>query len=136
MSTYDVVAYEIRLGTAVHEYRTGDGAEYATSTPSDDARDQGVAFYASDAPLDGFAPVYRWQRGDEIRYAPESPGEGYTRGAAAFYAPLAASVAASPTTRYRAVYEWSKDASHVLSTQESGLEQYGYERGAAAFYAP
>ena len=97
--------------------------------------DQGIAFYASQGPLPGFVPVFRWQRGDESQFAATAPADGFERGDVVFYAAPAASVAGSSVT-YRPVFDWRKGASHVLSPKSSEMEQYGYTRGAPAFYAP
>ena len=137
MATYDVVAYELRLGDAIHEY-AGDGGEvvYAGGSARAGRADKGIAFYASDAPLPGFAPVYRWVDGKESQYAIASPGEGFARNdGVAFYVAPSAHVAGSATA-YRPVYDWRKGALHLLSLQAQGLDQYGYARGAVMFYAP
>lgn len=133
---YDVAAFEIRLGAAVHEYRRDNDAIYSTSDPGPGWSDQGTAFYANDAPLPGFAAVYEWtDAAGERRYSATSPGDGFARGAIAFYAPRAASAPGS-LTPYRAVYDWTDGKTHLLSPKPQGLEQYGYKRGDAAFYAP
>ncbi len=136
LATYDTVAFELRLGVPIHEYRgPNEQAAYGTSPPGDGWSDQGVAFNASDVPLPGFVPVYRWQRGDEVAYGPQSPGDGFSAGDPLFYA-AAGETAYGSVTQYRPVYEWRKGRSQLLSQLASGLEQYGYSRGAALFYAP
>ncbi len=133
---YATAAFELRPGVAIHEWRDAhDAATYAAVSPGGGRSDEGIAFYASATPIDGFAPIYRWQLGDESRYAAASPGEGFVRGDVAFYAPNAPSVAGSSLT-YRAVFDWHKGTSHLLSPKGAGLEQYGYTRGEPAFYAP
>jgi hypothetical protein len=133
---YDTAAFEITFGRAVHEYRKGDDAIYAFASPGDGWGDEGAAFYASDATLPGFVPVYAWtDAGGRHRYAATSPGDGYTRGDVAFYAAAGASATGS-LTPYRPVYDWSDGTTHLLSPKAQGLEQYGYKRGEAAFYAP
>lgn len=135
MATYDVAAFELTLGTPIHEYHDGDAVTYGGASKRAGA-DKGVAFDASSASLPGFAPVYRWRRGSEAQYAIVSPAEGFAQdGDPAFYAAPAASVFGSETT-YRPVYDWQRGTSHILSLLASGLEQYGYGRGAIAFYAP
>lgn len=133
---YDTAAFAITFGRAVHEYRKGADAAYAFDPPANGWRDQGVAFYASDAPLPGFAPVYAWTDADGARrYATAAPGDGASRGEVAFYAPADASAPGS-LTPYVPVYDWTDGTTHLLSPKARGLEQYGYTRGAAAFYAP
>lgn len=136
-ATYDVVAFELTLGTPIHEYRSpgGDIAYATTASPGGGWVDQGVAFHASQSPLPGFTPVYRWQRGDDTLYAVDTAADGFVRAATAFYAPASAAVEGS-LTKYRPVYDWRNGATQVLSTLESGLEQYGFSREAVAFYAP
>ena len=132
---YDTAMFDVRLGTAIHEYRRGEDAAYARSSPGGGWSDDGIAFYASDAPQPGFVPVYGWRRGDERRFAASDPGGGFDRGDVAFYTPPAPSVDGSLTV-YRPVYEWTKGTSHLLSRKSQGLEPDGYTRGGAAFYAP
>lgn len=132
---YATAAFEVRPGVPFREWRAASDVVYAAASPGADWSDQGIAFYASKEPLPGFTPVYRWQSGTGARYAASSPNEGFAQGEAAFYAAAGQSVDGSSLT-YRPVFDWHKDASHVLSTKSSGLEQYGYTRGAAAFYAP
>lgn len=133
---YATVAFELRPGAAIHEWRGArDAIAYAVLAPGGGWSDQGIAFYASHVPLPGFAPIYRWQRGGASQIAAASPGDGFDRGGVAFWAAPAASVAGSSVT-YRPVFDWRNGASHLLSTKSSGLEQYGYTRGAPAFYAP
>ncbi|HEU5321635.1 MAG TPA: hypothetical protein VFX28_12575, partial [Methylomirabilota bacterium] len=127
---YDVVALELTLATPVRERAAGEGFEYDAS----DGAAGRVAFYASAAPLPGFAPVYRWQRGDEVAYGVDAPGAGFARGDGAFYAPAAATVPGSELT-YRPVYGWTKGAAHRLSP-DGRLADEGYERGPVALYAP
>ena len=133
---YATVAFEVRPGVAFREWR-GEEADvaYAADSPGPGWSDQGIAFYASREPLPGFTSVYRWQSADAWQYAVSSPGDGFVRGEAVFYAPPAASVGGS-SLKYRPVFDWHKDGSHVLSTKSNGLEQYGYTRGDAAFFAP
>ncbi len=137
MATYDVVAYELRLGDAIHEYADTNGeVTYGVAAARDGSADKGIAFYASDVPLAGFAPVYRWAKGKESQYGIDAPGDGFVRnGVTAFYAAPSASVNGS-ATEYRPVFDWRKGTTHLLSLQAQGLEQYGYEQGAAAFFAP
>jgi hypothetical protein len=132
---YDVVVFEVTAGTAVREYRRPDGAiAYAVAPPDEDAADQGIAFYASDVSLPGFAPVSRWTRDGESVYAIDAPGSGFAREGIAFFAPPAPAIEGS-MTGYRPVYDWRNGASQVLSTLDAGLEQYGYAREGVAFYA-
>lgn len=131
LSTYDVVALEVTLGTPVYERASEAGVEYGT----DAGPGTSPAFHASDAPLPGFVPVFRWGRDAETQYAAASPGEGYVRGEAAFFAPPATTVEGS-LTAYRPVYAWHRGETHVLSPLTVGLEADGFERGGVAFYAP
>ncbi len=136
LEPYATAAFELRPGVAIHEWRGAKNATmYAAASPGSGWSDEGIAFYASTAPLDGFAAVYHWQRGDEAQYATSSPGDGFERGDAVFYAPGTSAVAGS-SVRYEPVFAWQNGASHVLSPKTAGLEQYGYTRGAPAFYAP
>ena len=133
---YSTTAFEVRPGAAIHEWRGPEHAvAYAEASPGGGWSDQGVAFYASATPIEGFESVYSWQRGDVSRLAAASPGDGFTRGDVAFYAPPAPSVAGSSVT-YRPVFVWCNGDEELLSPKSSGLEQYGYTRGEAAFYAP
>ena len=133
---YATAAFEMRLGAEIHEWRgPHDAIAYAPRAPGNGWSDQGVAFYASAKPIDGFAAVYRWHRGSETRYALASPADGFERGEIAFYAPPATAVAGS-SVKYRPVFNWQKGASELLSPKSSGLEQYGYARSEPAFYAP
>ncbi len=133
---YSTTAFEVRPATGIHEWRgTRDAVAYGATSPGKEWSDQGVAFYASGTPIDGFVPVYRWQRDGASRYALASPGDGFTRGDLSFYAAPAPSVTGS-SLAYRPVFVWQKGESQLLSPKSSGLEQYGYTRGEAAFYAP
>ena len=115
---YDVVAYEVRLGTPIHEFRSEDGqVAYAPASFAIGWSDEGVAFYASDVPLDGFAGVYAWQRGNETRFAVESPGDGFSQERVAFYAPTAPKAGTS-ITPYRPVYEWTSGSTTRLSRRD------------------
>lgn len=137
LATYDVVLADVTLGTAVHEYHGDAGrVAYGTHFPDGDAwHDAGVVFHASDEPLPGFAPVYRWNSDGDTRYAIESPGSDFVRGDVAFYAPGAPALADS-TVRYRPVFDWRKGSVHLLAADDRGLDEYGFERGDIAFYAP
>ena len=133
---YATVAFELRPGVAIHEWRGAhDAMAYSTASPGGGWSDQGIAFYASQGPLPGFVPVFRWQRGDESQFSATAPGDDFERGDVAFYAPPGPAIAESTVT-YRPVFDWRKGASHVLSPKSSEMEQYGYTRGAPAFYAP
>jgi hypothetical protein len=133
---YETNVFELRPGTAMREWRgPREAVAYAASSPGKGWSDQGIAFYASAAAIDGFAPVYRWRHGDEAGYAAASPGDGFERGDIAFYAAPGAAVSGSTVT-YRPVFSWRKGASQLLSPKTTGLEQYGFTRGEAAFYAP
>ncbi len=118
---YDVTLVELRLGVAVHEWRAADGARrYATSSPGPEWADAGVAFYASERPALGLAPVYLR---DDGTYGLDAPNGA----APAFYADASASGGAIPTTP---VYRWRSDGREVLGT--SGRDAWG--RGDVAFY--
>ncbi len=133
---YATAAFEIRLGAEIREWRgPHDATAYAPDTPGSGWSDQGVAFYASTTPIEGFAAVYHWQRASGSRYAVASPGAGFERGDIAFYAPASPAVVGS-SVKYRPVFGWQKGVSELLSPKSSGLEQYGYTRGEPAFYAP
>lgn len=131
---YDVVAYELTPGVAVHEYRNGEQLTYALKSPGDGWEDLGVPFYAAAQPVEGLSPIYEWSRNGQRSLAAATPGEGYVRGQPAFYAQLTPPPESAPVT-LRAVYEWRDGDAQVLSTMTSGLELYGLERGAIAFYA-
>ena len=133
---YATAAFELRPGVAIHEWRDAKTPiAYAAASPGNGRSDEGIAFYASATPIDGFAAVYRWQRGDESRYAAASPGDGFERGDVAFYAPNAPSVAGSSLTYRAGVRLAERDVAPAVA-ESAGLEQYGYTRGAPAFYAP
>jgi hypothetical protein len=136
MASYDVVAYELRLGDPVHEYHRRDGTiAYGTTPPDGEWEDSAVAFYASANPLSGFAPVYRWERDGEVAYGMGAPEPGFTAREVAFYAAPAAAVRDSATI-YRPVFEWRNGNVRLLSPMETGLEEYGYARGRVVFFAP
>jgi|CXWL01.1.fsa_nt_gi 4-amino-4-deoxy-L-arabinose transferase-like glycosyltransferase len=136
MDRYQSIVLELTLGLPIHEFHRGEEARYAAESPGDGWADEGVAFFASGVELAGFTPVYRWSNGSEAVYNPAPPANGWQRDdEPAFFAPPTAAVAGS-LTRYRPVYDWHKDAAHVLSPLTSGLEQYGYTRGEIAFFAP
>ena len=135
-ATYDTVAYELTLGTAIHQYQS-DGGEvtYAADPPSEGRwRDLGVAFYASDAPLPGFAAVYRWQSGAEVRYEVTTPDPDFVRGNVAFYAP-ATELVANGAIRLRPVFDWHHGTSHLLAPAGASVP-LDFEQGVVAFYAP
>jgi hypothetical protein len=135
-ATYDVVAYEVRIGDPFHEYIGGDGTiAYSATPPEGEWKDDGIAFYASAVPLPGFAPVYRWERGSEVAYGADAPEPGFTAGEMAFYAAPTDAVPGSVTT-YRPVFEWRNGSVRVLSPLKEGLEEYGYTRGRVVFFAP
>jgi hypothetical protein len=136
MATYDVVAYELRLGDPIREYRGGDGAiAYGATPPEGEWEEGAVAFYASAIPLPGFAPIHRWERGGELAYGADAPGPGFTEREVAFYAPPTGAIPGSVTT-YRPVFEWRNGSVRVLSPLKQGLEEYGYTRGRVVFFAP
>jgi hypothetical protein len=137
MSTYDVVAFELTLGTAIHEYRRNGDVAYGTSPPDGGGWvDEGAALSASATQLPGLVPVFRWTRGDESRYATAtSPGQSYVRGDPAFYAAPGSNVTGSSLT-YQPVYDWHSGTKHVLALPDADLTQYGYQRGDIMFYAP
>jgi len=136
MATYDVVAYEFRLGDPIYEYRGRDGAiAYGATSPEGEWEEGAVAFYASAIPLPGFMPVYRWERGHEIAYGADGPEPGFTAREVAFYAAPTDAVPGSVTT-YRPVFEWRNASARVLSPLQEGLEKYGYTRGRVVFFAP
>ncbi|MEX2247502.1 MAG: DUF4185 domain-containing protein [Dehalococcoidia bacterium] len=133
LATYDVVALELRPATPVRKYRPDDGTvTYGVTPPS--GADEGIAFYASDVLLPGFARIYAWTRGEETMFGADAP-EGFERGEPLFYAPLAQKVDGSLLT-YRPVYDWRAGDTHLLSKQAAGLETEGYTRGEVVFYAP
>lgn len=137
LASYDTVAYEITVGTAIHQYQDSRGSvAYGSVAPADIGwRDQGVAFYAADAPLPGFAPVYRWERGTDVRYAVTAPAADFARDAAAFYVPVSDD-SADAVVGYRPIFDWYRGASHLLAPEGGASVPSGYEQGAVAFYAP
>jgi len=137
LASYDTVAYELTLGTAIHQYQDAHGSvAYGAVAPADHGwRDQGIAFYAAEELLPGFLPVYRWQRGRDLRYAATAPAPDFTRSTAAFYAPVS-ETSTDAIVRYRPVFDWYRGASHLLAPAGGAPVPPGYQRGAVAFYAP
>jgi hypothetical protein len=134
-ATYDTVAYELTLGTAIHAQGPGDEVAYTADPPDGHGwRDRGVAFYASGAPLPGFAAVYRWQRGADVRYALTAPEQDFLRGDVAFYAPAAERIG-DGAIRYRPVFDWHHGTSHLLAPADASAP-LDFEQGDVAFYAP
>lgn len=121
---YDVTLLELRLGVAVHEWRTPDGTlRYTTAAPSPDYVDAGVAFYASDIPAPGLDPVYL----DGDTYTLDRPAVGGAR--PAFYAYAGPSTGAVPATP---VYRWHRDGREAIDPRA----RPGWQRGDVAFYVP
>lgn len=135
MATYDTVAFEVRLGDAVHEYERDGRFAYGFERPGAGWKDRGAVAYASAEPGPGLAPVYRWRSasgGD--RYGQTAPSNDYEQGGVAFYAPATALRSGTAMT-YTPVYEWSRDGRHLLSPASDLLPQLGYERSHVACYA-
>lgn len=120
---YDVTLVELRFGVAIHEWRAPDGAlRYATTQPSAEYSDGGVAFYASDRPVPGLDPVYL--AGDAYTLDPPA-----VNAPPAFYAYAGPSTGAVPAAP---VYRWRRDGREALDARE----RPGWQRGDVAFYVP
>lgn len=118
---YDVALLELQRATPIREWRDGAGAlRYAPASPGARYEDRGIAFYGSDRPLPGLAPVYQGAGG---AYALEGSGTP------AFYA--YASPSAGPV-HTRPVYRWTRDGIEALSARELD----GWTRGTVAFHVP
>jgi hypothetical protein len=138
---YNVFLHEIRLAARMTQWSDGSGrAMYlpqGSVAPEGFAAD-GVAFYASDIPVPGFAPIHRWEheQSGQARYsstAPE-PETDYDDVGVAFYAPLDAATTGDLNTPYVPVYRWEREGSERYSSLD--LSRAGYARQEIAFYAP
>jgi uncharacterized protein DUF4185 len=87
---YDVTLIELHMATAIHEWRSPEGARrYAATAPAAEYEDAGVAFYASAAPAPGLSAVYEEPVSGGYRYTVVAPAAAVapaTGGAPAFYA--------------------------------------------------
>jgi hypothetical protein len=138
---YNVFLHEIRLAARVSQWTDSSGrAVYlpqGIEGPVGYAA-EGVAFYASDIPVPGFAAIHRWEQTQtgQARYsstAPE-PQADYADAGIAFYAPADAAATAGLNTPYVPVYRWQHDAVERYSALD--LSGAGYVQQEVAFYAP
>ncbi len=124
---YDVTLVELHFGVAIREWRAPDGGlRYAAASPGREYEDAGVAFYASERPAPGLAPVFA---ADDGTYALDSSGGGEP----AFYA-YAAPPASAPETslvRTQPVYRYRDGGHEALAAGGRS----GWQRGDVAFYA-
>ena len=121
---YDVTLVELHLGVAIHEWRATDGTlRYAATSPGNAYEDAGTAFYASDRPAPGLAPVYLGANGSGYTLA--DPGGG---SAPAFYMYATPSAGPVPT---QPVYRWHSGVHEALGA----TARPGWQRGDVAFYA-
>ncbi len=138
---YQVFLHEIRLAAKVTQWTDGAGpALYLPSTAAPPAghSPEGVAFYASDIPVPGFAPIHRWvgEATGEVRYganAPSPPADFADQGVG-FYAPVDAAVVETLHAPYGPVYRWTKGEAVRYSPLD--LTGAGYSQQELAFYSP
>lgn len=131
---YEVAVHEVRLGVAVYQWRGSSGAaRYESADPGAGWTREGIAFYASDTPIAGYAAVRRWTNASgEYLYAVYSPGFGWTDGGVAFWTPGKKSPPGA-NLDFDPVYRWERGAERVYSPMP-GLDALGYTRGPAAWY--
>ncbi len=119
---YDVSLVELHFGVAIHEWRAAGGdLRYAAASPGRDYTDTGVAFYASDRPGPGLAPVFAADDGTYTLDAGDGEPAFYTYAAA----PSAGLVLTQPVFRYSNGGHEALDAG----------SRPGWQRGEVAFYA-
>jgi len=136
--TYQVYLHEIRLAGPVTQWRDDRGrALYLTdgAEAPDGLAADGLAFYASDIPVPGFAPIHRWvhMESGAIRYGaiPPYPQEAYRDLGVDFYAPADAE---ATNALYAPVYRWSRGEQERYSPLN--LAPAGYVPHETAFYVP
>lgn len=131
---YEVAVHEVRLGSAIYQWRgAGGDVRYQHSDPGAGYLREGIAFYASDVPVAGFAAVRRWTNAaGQYLYGVYTPGAGWTDGGVAFWTPAKKSPAGA-NVDFDPVYRWDRGDERVYSPMP-GLEALGYTRGPAAWY--
>jgi len=133
---YRTYLHELRLGSPVSQWSEDDGSvDYRTSDDAEPGyRREGIAFYASDSPIPGFAAIHRWRDGanGELRLAPTAPGESYGDGGIAFYAPLDEQAAKNANALFAPVYRWT--AGEVERYSALDLRAAGFAVAERAFY--
>ena len=139
--SYQVYLHEIHLAGAVTRWSDQRGrAVYLTdgATAPEGFVSDGLAFYASDIPVPGFAPIHAWGQAEtgSIRYgaAPPYPQEAYRDLGIGFYAPASASRAETAHAMYAPVYRWSRGEQERYSPLD--LRPAGYAPHETSFYAP
>lgn len=131
---YHVALHEVRLGAAIWQWRGLAGeVRYEASDPGGGWTREGIAFYASDVAIPGYAAVRRWTNvSGQYAYAAYAPGFGWTDGGVAFWTPARKSPPGA-NLDFDPVYRWDRGAERVYSPMP-GLEALGYARGPAAWY--
>jgi hypothetical protein len=135
-----VYLHEVRLGAAISQHTDGSGrALYlpARAKAPDGYTADGVAFYASDIAVPGFAAVHRWEHvlSGAVEYGSVPPGapSDYRDLGIDFYAPPDAAATAGLNVGYAPVYRWQRGDAVRYSPLD--LAPQGFARGAAAFFA-
>jgi hypothetical protein len=136
---YEPFLHEVRLGAPVNQWSNASVATYyvgGAEEPSGYAKD-GIAFYASDVPVPGFAPIHRWLHptSGAVRLGVSAPAGPvtYSDGGVAFYTPRDRAAATATNTLYAPVYRWTKDG--VDRYSPLNLEPAGYAPQEIPFYA-
>ena len=140
-ATSQVYLHEIRF--AAPAVQSSDAAGNAVYLSSGTAAppgyvDEGVAFYASDIPIPGFAPIHRWINNatgaSEYGASAPFPAFAYSDGGLAFYAPIDPAPTPATNVEYAPVFRWSKGQAVRYSALD--LAPAGYVQGNPAFYTP
>ncbi len=137
--SYQPYLHEIRLGSPITQWTDGESqAVYVAGdkAPGDTLSADGIAFYASDIPVPGFAAIHRWdsKKTGSTRYgaSPPGPEADYSDMGVAFYAPLDEATAEATNTTYAPVHRWSRDG--VDRYSPLNLSPAGYAAQEIAFY--
>ena len=137
---YQVYLHELRLGAAITQWSDARGRTlYLAGQTEGPAgfRASGIAFYASDVPVPGFAPIHRWLgvESGRVRYGATQPYEPETflDMGVDFYTPTNAVATETAHAQYAPVYRWSRDGVERYSALD--LSRQGYAQREIAFYA-
>lgn len=137
--SYQVFLHEIRLGTPVHQWTDAGGDALLSAggtTAPDGYNEEGIAFYASDIPVPGFAAIHGWlnTKNGMTNYGASSPEppEAYQDLGIDFYAPEDVTAANATNALYAPVYRWTQGQIERYSPLD--LASSGYSQQEIAFY--